>query len=220
MLPAEHLTEPLYDFAVVHLTTIPPVLRWLQYFSVLKYCLEALAVNEITSGLQIQDSLEGVPVNVSAVVIMKLVRSYLPFLLYRDTNAADIGIAIWLWDKQLLPGRSRSLCFHWGFCYYWVSGHFLEAEGEAVTGFFIWSLKYNRSLLYPSFALMLYPTCCLFSEEFENSLFRQLYCAGEEAAFCSSTLTIRMLDHRPHKSPPHSCVPTLDLVNSPLERHD
>lgn len=140
MLPAEHLTGPLYGFAVVHLTTIPPVLRWLQYFSVLKYCLEALAVNEITSGLQIQDSLEGVPVNVSAVVIMKLVRSYHPFvnvLLYRDANAADIGIAIWVWDKQLLSGRSRSLWFHWRFCHHWVFGDFLEAEGEAVTVFFI-----------------------------------------------------------------------------------
>lgn len=39
----------------------------------LKYCLEALAVNEITSGLKIEDALEGVPVDVSAVVIMKLV---------------------------------------------------------------------------------------------------------------------------------------------------
>ena len=60
--------------AVVHLTSIPPVLRWLQYFSILKYCLEALAINEINSGLMIQDTLQGVPVNVSAVVIMKLVR--------------------------------------------------------------------------------------------------------------------------------------------------
>jgi ABC-type multidrug transport system permease subunit len=61
---------------VVHLSSIPPVLRWLQYFSILRYCLEALAVNEINSGLMIQDTLEGVPVNLSAVVIMKLVRRY------------------------------------------------------------------------------------------------------------------------------------------------
>ena len=64
---------------VVHLASIPPVLRWLQYFSTLKYCLEALSVNEIQSGLTIQDKLQGVPVDVSAVVIMKLVR--LPFRL-------------------------------------------------------------------------------------------------------------------------------------------
>ncbi|KAG9091130.1 hypothetical protein FRC06_000699 [Ceratobasidium sp. 370] len=56
----------------VNLSQIPPVLRWLQYFSILKYCLEALAVNEVGSGLMIQDTLEGVPVNVSAALIMEL----------------------------------------------------------------------------------------------------------------------------------------------------
>ena len=65
---------------VVHLGDIPPALRWLQYFSILKYCLEALSVNEINSGLMIEDTLEGVPVNVSALVIMKLVRTL--FLIY------------------------------------------------------------------------------------------------------------------------------------------
>jgi hypothetical protein len=58
---------------VVHLNDIPPVLRWLQWFSVLKYLLEALAVNEVGSGLQIVDVLQGVPVNVSAQLIMNLV---------------------------------------------------------------------------------------------------------------------------------------------------
>ncbi|CAE6436752.1 unnamed protein product [Rhizoctonia solani] len=56
----------------VNLSAIPPVLRWLQYFSILKYLLEALAVNEVGSGLMIQDTLEGVPVNVSASLIMGL----------------------------------------------------------------------------------------------------------------------------------------------------
>ncbi|KAG8725896.1 hypothetical protein FRC12_023907, partial [Ceratobasidium sp. 428] len=56
----------------VNLSQIPPVLRWLQYFSILKYLLEALAVNEVGSGLMIQDTLEGVPVNVSAALIMEL----------------------------------------------------------------------------------------------------------------------------------------------------
>ena len=42
----------------------------------MKYCLEALAINEINSGLQIEDTLQGVPVHVSAVVIMELVRLY------------------------------------------------------------------------------------------------------------------------------------------------
>lgn len=63
----------------MHLGDIPPVLRWLQYLSVLGYCLEALSVNEVGSGLMIQDTLSGVPVNVSAQLIMELVRriSYL-----------------------------------------------------------------------------------------------------------------------------------------------
>lgn len=57
----------------VHLGDIPPVLRWLQWLCPLKYTLEALSVNEVGSGLMIQDSLEGVPVNVSASMIMGVV---------------------------------------------------------------------------------------------------------------------------------------------------
>lgn len=57
----------------MHLGDIPQVLRWLQWFSLLKYCLEALAVNEVGSGLQIVDTLSGVPINVSAQLIMNLV---------------------------------------------------------------------------------------------------------------------------------------------------
>ena len=58
----------------VHLTSIPQVLRWLQWMCPLKYALEALSVNEVKSGLQIKDVLQGVPVNVSATLIMQLVR--------------------------------------------------------------------------------------------------------------------------------------------------
>ncbi|KDQ18610.1 hypothetical protein BOTBODRAFT_28990 [Botryobasidium botryosum FD-172 SS1] len=57
----------------VHLGSIPPVLRWLQWLDVLKYCLEALSVNEVGSGLQIEDTLAGVPINISAQFIMNLV---------------------------------------------------------------------------------------------------------------------------------------------------
>ena len=57
----------------LHLDSIPPVLRWLQWLCPLKYNLEALALNEVSSGLQIVDVLEGVPVDVSAIVIMNLV---------------------------------------------------------------------------------------------------------------------------------------------------
>jgi hypothetical protein len=58
----------------VHLNSIPQVLRWLQWMCPLKYALEALAVNEVNSGLQIQDTLSGVPVSVEAALIMQIVR--------------------------------------------------------------------------------------------------------------------------------------------------
>jgi hypothetical protein len=60
----------------VHLNSIPPVLRWLQWLCPLKYTLEALSVNEVGSGLMIQDNLQGVPVDVSASLIMNLVRQF------------------------------------------------------------------------------------------------------------------------------------------------
>ena len=70
-------TDALIQFAgfFVHLTSIPPVLRWLQWLCPLKYCLEALSVNEVGAGLMIEDTLEGVPVNVSASLIMEMVSS-------------------------------------------------------------------------------------------------------------------------------------------------
>ena len=58
----------------VHINAIPPVLRWLQWLCPLKYTLEALAVNEVDSGLMIQDSIAGVPVDISASLIMNVVR--------------------------------------------------------------------------------------------------------------------------------------------------
>lgn len=54
----------------MNLKAIPPVLRWLQWLAPLKYCLEALAVNEVSAGLMIIDSLEGVKVQINAAVIM------------------------------------------------------------------------------------------------------------------------------------------------------
>jgi hypothetical protein len=58
----------------VHLNSIPPVLRWLQWLCPLKYALEALSVNEVKSGLQIVDVLQGVPIKISASLIMNTVR--------------------------------------------------------------------------------------------------------------------------------------------------
>jgi len=68
----------------VHLNSIPPVLRWLQWLCPLKYCLEALAVNEVGSGLMIQDTLSGVPVDVSASLIMQLLFGFGTNNYYRD----------------------------------------------------------------------------------------------------------------------------------------
>ncbi|THV02339.1 ABC transporter [Dendrothele bispora CBS 962.96] len=68
----------------VHLSTIPPVLRWLQWLCPLKYNLEALSVNEIDGGLMIQDTLSGVPVNVSATLIMQLLFGFGINNYYRD----------------------------------------------------------------------------------------------------------------------------------------
>lgn len=71
----------------VHLNDIPQVLRWLQWICPLKYALEALSVNEVGSGLMIQDTLQGVPVNISASLIMNLVRWRLHVLLHRVQRA-------------------------------------------------------------------------------------------------------------------------------------
>ncbi|KAF8881935.1 hypothetical protein CPB84DRAFT_1791330 [Gymnopilus junonius] len=68
----------------VHLNDIPPVLRWLQWICPLKYTLEALSVNEVSSGLMIVDSLQGVPVDISASLIMNLLFGFGDNNYYRD----------------------------------------------------------------------------------------------------------------------------------------
>ncbi|THG93821.1 hypothetical protein EW145_g8270, partial [Phellinidium pouzarii] len=83
----------------VHLGDIPPVLRWLQWLCPLKYSLEALSVNEVGSGLMIQDTLQGVPVDVSASVIMQLLFGFGVNNYYRDVLVlfafvAGFGIAV------------------------------------------------------------------------------------------------------------------------------
>ncbi|TFK45642.1 hypothetical protein OE88DRAFT_1669039 [Heliocybe sulcata] len=81
----------------VHLNSIPPVLRWLQWLCPLKYSLEALSVNEVGSGLMIQDTLQGVPVNVSASLIMQLLFGFGVNNYYRDVLvlfAFIVGFAV------------------------------------------------------------------------------------------------------------------------------
>jgi len=43
--------------------------RWSQY------CLEALSVNEVGSGLMIEDTVQGVPISISAIVMMQMVKT-------------------------------------------------------------------------------------------------------------------------------------------------
>ncbi|KAH9935820.1 ABC transporter [Amylocystis lapponica] len=78
------LYQMTYAGFFVHLNSIPPVLRWLQWLCPLKYTLEALSVNEVGSGLMIQDELSGVPVDVSATLIMQTLFGFGQNNYYRD----------------------------------------------------------------------------------------------------------------------------------------
>ncbi|KZS98849.1 ABC transporter [Sistotremastrum niveocremeum HHB9708] len=87
------LYQMTYAGFFVHLGDIPPVLRWLQWFCPLKYTLEALSVNEVGSGLQIKDVLQGVPVDVSAALIMQLLFGFGVNNYYRDVLVSFAFIA-------------------------------------------------------------------------------------------------------------------------------
>jgi len=103
------LYQMTYAGFFVHLNSIPPVLRWLQWLCPLKYALEALSVNEVGSGLMIVDNLEGVPVDISASVIMNLLFGFSADAYYRDVLVfcAFIGgfvvtviFAVWIKVKE------------------------------------------------------------------------------------------------------------------------
>jgi len=75
----------------------------------LKYALEALSVNEVNSGLQIKDVLQGVPVDVSASLIMQLLFGFSPNGYYRDVLVlfafiAGFGVGVvtvvWIWVRE------------------------------------------------------------------------------------------------------------------------
>jgi ABC-type multidrug transport system permease subunit len=94
----------------VHLGDIPPVLRWLQWFDPLKYCLEALAVNEVDSGLMIVDTLQGVPISISAQLIMNTLFGFHANAYYRDVLvsmafilgfAAAVVAVVWLRLREI-----------------------------------------------------------------------------------------------------------------------
>ncbi|KAG8217094.1 hypothetical protein J3R82DRAFT_5121 [Butyriboletus roseoflavus] len=103
------LYQMTYAGFFVHLTSIPPVLRWLQWLCPLKYTLEALSVNEVGSGLMIVDVLQGVPINISAELIMEMLFGFDPTSYYRDVLVlfafiAGFGIiligVVWLKLKE------------------------------------------------------------------------------------------------------------------------
>ncbi|KAI0700493.1 hypothetical protein C8T65DRAFT_657534 [Cerioporus squamosus] len=100
------LYQMTYAGFFVHLNDIPPVLRWLQWLCPLKYTLEALSVNEVGSGLMIEDSLEGVPVNVSAALIMQTLFGFGANNYYRDVLVLfafiagfGVGVVFVVWLK-------------------------------------------------------------------------------------------------------------------------
>lgn len=84
---------PLQFF--VNLEQIPPVLRWLRWLAPLGYALEALSVNEVSSGLPIKDTLAGVPVDVSASLIMETLFGFNPNNYYRDVLVLFAFIVGW-----------------------------------------------------------------------------------------------------------------------------
>ena len=93
------LVQMAYAGFFVSISNIPPVLRWIQYLDPLKYTLEALSVNEVSSGLLIEDVLGGIPVSVNAELIMKTLFGFDPTGYYRDVLALFafiVGLAVLL----------------------------------------------------------------------------------------------------------------------------
>lgn len=117
----------------VHLGDIPPVLRWLQWTCPLKFALEALSVNEVTSGLMIVDEIQGVPVNISASIILQLVRRSIPAC----DDSLKLLLAIWFWSAKLLsrcPGVVCLYCRIWCRCY---CRGLVESPRETMNGTFL-----------------------------------------------------------------------------------
>lgn len=102
------LFEMAFAGFFVHLGSIPPVLRWLQWVAPLKYALEALAVNEVNAGLMIEDSLAGAKVSISATIIMDTLFGFSSDAYYRDVLVLVgffLGFALFLTILVLLRLR-------------------------------------------------------------------------------------------------------------------
>lgn len=85
---------------LLNLSTIPAVLRWVQWLAPLKYALEACTQHEV-KGLEVKDVLGGVPVSISASLIapelFSLTGSY-----YRDLLV--LALAFGLGHAAVLAG--------------------------------------------------------------------------------------------------------------------
>lgn len=66
-----NLFNMTYAGFFINIAKIPAVLGWLHYLAPLNYALEAIVVNEVGSGLHIQDVLNGVSLDVAATLIME-----------------------------------------------------------------------------------------------------------------------------------------------------
>ncbi|KAH9824442.1 hypothetical protein DFH28DRAFT_1163115 [Melampsora americana] len=71
----------------VNLSSLIPLLRWIQYIAPFKFALEAMTVNEVGNGLMIQDNIQGVNIQTSASMIMELLFGFQPDGYYRDVIA-------------------------------------------------------------------------------------------------------------------------------------
>jgi len=93
----------------VHIGSIPPVLRWLQWLCPLRFMLEALSINEVSAGLEINDNLQGVPVHISASLVMSLLFGFKESEYYRDVLVlfayivafgASLIAVVWIWVRE------------------------------------------------------------------------------------------------------------------------
>lgn len=103
---------------------------WLysQWISPLKYTLEALAVNEVASGLLIQDTLAGVKVEISAAIIMQTLFGFTPTAYYRFVPFSAPGTTAHPREQ----GCSRTLRVRRRFRFAVGSCCHLQVEGEAL----------------------------------------------------------------------------------------
>lgn len=79
-----NLFNLVYAGFFVNLAKIPPALRWLHWIAPMAYALEAMAVNEVGAGLMIVDTLNGVPINISAEIIQETLFGFKMNSYYRD----------------------------------------------------------------------------------------------------------------------------------------